>query len=164
MALPTLTGLFRLIEPPELRFSGNGNAVLKIRLAANASRKNEAGEWETTDQIFLNGVVFSRFAEALAEANLSKGQEVFVSGRLKTSQWETKEGEKRSAPEFIIDQLAPTIRPPRQQNSQQGQGQQQGYGNQGGGFGGNRQSGPPADDPWAQQGGGFAPSSSNPPF
>ncbi|TMZ68686.1 single-stranded DNA-binding protein [Klebsiella pneumoniae] len=147
MSLPTITGAFRLIDTPELRFAGSGTPILKVRLAANSRRKNQqTGEWEDADVLFINGTLFGPRAEAVGEANLPKGQEVLVTGRLKTNQWETKEGEKRSATEVLIDTVAPTIRPPRQQAS---------YGQQGG-------RGAPADDPWANQ--GFTPANEPAPF
>lgn len=150
MALPSLSGAFRLIDAPELTFANSGTPILKVRLAANSSRKNQqTGEWEDADQVFLNGVVFGPRAEAGAEANLSKGQEVLVTGRLKTSQWENAEGEKRSAPELIIDSFGPTVRPSRREG---GNGHQQrgGYGQQSGGFSSGQQQG---DNPWDNSGG-----------
>ncbi|MEE2040122.1 single-stranded DNA-binding protein [Nocardiopsis sp. CT-R113] len=166
MTLPAINGAFRLIDAPELTFANSGTPILKVRLAANSRRLNkDTNEWEDADKVFLNGVMFGDRAEAIAEANLSKGQEVYVAGRLKTSEWETKEGEKRSAPELLIDTVAPTIRPPRRDGNQQGGQQGGGYGRNGGRQTGQRTQ---ADDPWGggQQGGGFGggPANGEPPF
>lgn len=165
MALPTISGAFRLIDTPELTFAKSGTPILKVRLAANSFRKNQqTGEWEDADQVFLNGTVFGPRAEAGAEANLSKGQEVLVTGRLKTAQWENAEGEKRSAPELLIDSMGPTIRPPRREGGNGQPRQGGGYGNQGGGFGGQQgNQGAPAQDPWAT-GGGFGGGNEPAPF
>lgn len=111
MSLPTLNGVARLIDAPELRFAaGSGKAVVKVRLAFNARRKDTAsGEWVDGDSFFIDGKAFERAAENIAET-LDKGMEVVVSGRLRTEKWETKEGEKRSAPALLIDSIGPSLR------------------------------------------------------
>lgn len=167
MALPVVTHLFRLCDDPELRFAASGGAVARLRLAANANRKNENGEWEKSDELFVNATAFGAQAEAISEAGLTKGQEVIVSGRLRTNAWEDQEGNKRSVIEMRLDSIGPTIRPQRRGDgappnpgahpsvarAQQGIG----YGQQGG-------TGAPQDDPWAGGGGGFGGSGDQPPF
>lgn len=144
MALPTLTGTGRITHDPELRFASNGTAVCKIPLAFNARRKNQAGEWEDGDTLYINGTLFGDRAETAAE-HLARGVEVIVTGRLKTRQWEAQDGQKRSATELLIDSIAPTLRAAAKKAA--------------------RATGPqPADaDPWAtpNTGGGF---SDEPPF
>lgn len=111
MSLPTLNGTARLIDAPELRFAaGSGKAVVKVRLAFNARKKDPAsGEWVDGDSFFIDGKAFDKAAENIAET-LDKGMEVVVSGRLRTEKWETKEGEKRSAPALLIDSIGPSLR------------------------------------------------------
>lgn len=110
MALPTLTGTGRLTSDPELRFSANGVAVCKVDLAFNDRRKNQqTGEWEDSGVLFVRGTAFKQLAENICES-LAKGVEVAVTGRLKTEQWETREGEKRSATELLIDSIGPSLR------------------------------------------------------
>lgn len=110
MALPILSGTARLTADPELRFGPSGTAVAKLNLAFNSRRKNQqTGEWEDGDVLFVGGTLFADQAEAAAE-HLLRGAEVAVSGRLKTRQWETKEGEKRSTVELLIDSIGPTVR------------------------------------------------------
>lgn len=111
MTLPTLNGTARLIEDPELRFgAGSGKAVVKVRLAFNSRKKNQnTGEWEDSDSFFVDGKAFEQFAENIAET-LHRGMEVTVSGRLRTEKWETKEGEKRSAPSLLLDSIGPSLR------------------------------------------------------
>lgn len=110
MSLPTLNGTARLIDAPELRFSPGGKAVVRVRLAFNARRKDQqSGEWVDGDSFFIDGKAFERAAENIAES-LDKGMEVVVSGRLKTEKWETKDGEKRSAPALLIDSIGPSLR------------------------------------------------------
>lgn len=117
MALPTVTHTYRLATDPEMKFSANGTAVMRLRLAANANRKTENGQWEKTDELFINATAFGDQAEAIANANLSVGQEVIVSGRLRTNSWENDQGEKRSVVELRLDSIGPKISAPRQQQS-----------------------------------------------
>lgn len=164
MALPTVTHTYRLAAEPEMKFSASGTAVIRIRLAANANRKNDAGQWEKTDELFINATAFGDQAQAIAEANLAVGQEVIVTGRLRTNSWENDQGEKRSAIELRLDSIGPKITPPRQQ-------QGGGYGQQAGGYAANGSYGQPrqdqpapqqGDDPWGQ--GGQQATTSEPPF
>jgi len=80
---------------PDLRFGQGGadSAVLKLRLATTESyfdkRANERKE--RTD--WHNVVLFGKRAEALQKI-LSKGSTIFVEGRLATSSYENKEGQK----------------------------------------------------------------------
>lgn len=116
MSLPTVTHTYRLAAEPETRFSANGSPVTRLRLAANANRKNDAGEWEKTDELFINATAFGDQAQAIADANLSVGQEVIVTGRLRTNSWE-QDGQKRSVIEMRLDAIGPKITAPRQQQS-----------------------------------------------
>ncbi|WP_055694667.1 single-stranded DNA-binding protein [Streptomyces prasinopilosus] len=109
MSLPTLNGTARLIDAPELRFSAQGTAVVKVRLAFNSRKKDDAGQWVDADSFFIDGKVFGQYAQNLADS-LEKGMEVVVSGRLRTEKWETREGEKRSAPSLLVDSIGPSLR------------------------------------------------------
>lgn len=110
MSLPTLSGTARLIDAPELRFSPQGTAVIKVRLAFNSRKKDpNTGEWVDGDSFFIDGKAFGQAAQNIADS-LDKGMEVLVSGRLKTERWETREGEKRSAPALLIDAIGPSLR------------------------------------------------------
>jgi single-strand DNA-binding protein len=122
MSLPTMNGTARLIEAPELRFSAQGKAVVKVRLAFNARRKDQqTGEWIDGDSFFIDGKAFDKAAENIAET-LDKGMEVVVSGRLKTDKWETREGEKRSAAALLIDSIGPSLRSATAKVSKSGSG------------------------------------------
>ncbi|GAA3154170.1 single-stranded DNA-binding protein [Streptomyces rectiviolaceus] len=111
MSLPTMTGTARLIDNPELRFAaGSGKAVVKVRLAFNARKKDPtSGDWVDGDSFFIDGTAFEQAAENIA-SSLEKGMEVIVSGRLRTERWETKQQEKRSAPALLIDSIGPSLR------------------------------------------------------
>ena len=149
MALPSITVTARLVDTPEIRFSQSGTAIAKLRLVSNSRRLNkDTNTWEDGDTWWGRGTAFARTAEAIAEANLQKGDLVTVRGDVKTDQWEDKDsGAKRSADEVIVREIGRALTPPRQQ--------------QGGGFGGAPsapQGGyspaqrPQQGDPWGQGG------------
>ena len=119
MALPSITVTARLVDEPEIRFSQSGTAIAKLRLVSNSRRLNkDTNAWEDGDTWWGRGTAFARTAEAIAEANLQKGDLVTVRGDMKTDQWEDKEsGAKRSADEVIIREIGRALTPPRQQQS-----------------------------------------------
>jgi single-strand DNA-binding protein len=84
---------------PELRMTQSGQSVLKLRLATNENyldrnkQRQERVEWH---QITLWG----KRAEALARI-LSKGDRLFVEGRIQTSSYDDRDGNKRYRTEIV---------------------------------------------------------------
>lgn len=150
MSLPIMTGIGRCTADVELRFASNGTAVCSANLAFNSRRKNNTtGEWEDGDVFFVRATAFRELAEHMAES-LTRGCEVVVSGRLKTDQWEDKNGDRRSAVSLLVDGIGPNL---RYATADVKKAERSG----GGAFGG---SSAPADDPWGSAppagSGGFA--------
>ena len=93
-----------LTRDPEVRQSGSGMAILKMGVAVNDRRKNgQTGEWEEVPN-FFDVVVFGTRGESLSRF-LSKGSKVAIEGKLRWSQWETPDGDKRSKVEIVADDL-----------------------------------------------------------
>ncbi len=93
-----------LTRDPELRATPSGMSVLKMGIAVNDRRKNpQSGEWEEIAN-FFDVTVFGQRGESLSRF-LSKGSKIAVEGKLRWSQWETKEGDKRSKVEIIADDI-----------------------------------------------------------
>jgi single-strand DNA-binding protein len=90
-----------LTRDPEVRVMSNGKPVCNFGLALNRSYKNAEGnrKEETT---FVDVECFGPRAEAVGRF-FTKGRAIFVEGRLKLDQWESKEGEKRSALRVVLD-------------------------------------------------------------
>lgn len=107
MALPIVTGEYRLMEDPTLRFSPGGQAVCNMRLVAD-SKKKQGDDWVDDKVFFIKATAFGRLGENCAES-LTKGTLVEVSGRIQTEQWE-KDGEKKSAPAIIVDRIGPSLK------------------------------------------------------
>lgn len=93
-----------LTRDPELRSTGGGTSVLRLGVAVNDRRKNQqTGEWEDYPN-FIDVAVFGARGEALSRF-LSKGSKVAIEGKLRWRQWETPQGDKRSAIEVIADEV-----------------------------------------------------------
>ena len=97
----TLVG--NLVDDPELRFTPNGQAVAKFRIASTPRFMDKAtNEWKDGESLFLTCNVWRQAAENCAES-LTRGMRVIVQGRLKQRSYETKEGEKRTVFEVEVD-------------------------------------------------------------
>lgn len=95
MALPTVSGEFRLVADPELKFTQSGKGVVNVRLAGSTGRKDQqTGEWVQTDQVFLNASVWDKDGEALIESGASKGDRVLASGALATREYDKSDGSR----------------------------------------------------------------------
>jgi single-strand DNA-binding protein len=87
---------------PELKVTQGGQAVLKLRMATTESyldrnnTRQERTEWHRV-------TLWGKRAEALAKF-LTKGERVFVEGRISTSSYE-KDGEKRYSTEVVATNI-----------------------------------------------------------
>ena len=93
-----------LTRDPELRATAGGTQMLAFGVAVNDRRKNpQTGEWEDVPN-FVDCIVFGQRAEAVSRF-ISKGSKVAIEGKLRYSSWETKEGQRRSKLEVIVDEI-----------------------------------------------------------
>ena len=90
-----------LTRDPDVRMMTNGRPVCNFGLALNRSYKDAEGnrKEETT---FVDVESYGPRAEAVGRF-FTKGRAIFIEGRLKLDQWESKEGEKRSALKVVLD-------------------------------------------------------------
>ena len=93
-----------LTRDPELRATAGGTQILAFGVAVNDRRKNpQTGAWEDVPN-FVDCIVFGQRAEAVSRF-ISKGSKVAIEGKLHFSSWETKEGDRRSKLEVIVDEI-----------------------------------------------------------
>jgi len=90
-----------LTRDPEVRMMTSGRPVCNFGLAMNRSYKDSEGN-RKEEVTFVDIECFGPRAEAVARF-FTKGRPIFVEGRLKLDQWESKEGEKRSALRVVLD-------------------------------------------------------------
>jgi single-strand DNA-binding protein len=102
--LNNVTLIGRLVADPELRYTQKGAPVCDFRIASSQRYKNrESGEWQE-ETLFINVVAWRRQAET-ANDFLKKGSAVLIEGKLRSRQWETTNGEKRSAIEVVARRI-----------------------------------------------------------
>jgi len=89
-----LTG--RLTRDPESRATGDGLDVCAMRLAVDGPRNAKT--------VFIDIAAFGQLAQTCSEY-LDKGRHVAVTGRLDYSEWEAKDGGRRSKHEIIANQV-----------------------------------------------------------
>lgn len=103
-----------LTRDPELRATAGGTQMLAFGVAVNDRRRNQqTGEWEDFPN-FVDCIVFGSRAEAVSRF-ITKGSKVAIEGKLRYSAWETKEGQRRSKLEVIVDEIDFMSRPQGQQ-------------------------------------------------
>jgi len=105
-----ITVVGNLVDDPELRFTPSGAAVANFRMASTPRTfDRQTSEWKDGDTLWLGCSVWRQAAENVAES-LQKGMRVIVQGRLKSRQYETREGEKRTVFEIDVDEVGPSLR------------------------------------------------------
>ncbi len=93
----------RLGQEPEMRYTPSGRPLTKLQVAVNRSWKSSDGEKKTETEWF-NIVAWGKLAE-ICNQYLSKGQQVYIEGRLHTRQWQDDEGNNHSSVEVIAQEL-----------------------------------------------------------
>ncbi len=84
---------------PEMRFTANGRAMARFNVACNRTWTTPDGERREETE-WVRVVCWERLAE-LAGQYLSKGRQVYVEGRLRTNEWEDRDGNRRWTTEVI---------------------------------------------------------------
>ena len=93
----------RLGKDPEIRYTPDGAPVANFSLATSdfwtdkGGTRQERTEWH-------NIVAWNKLAE-LAKRYLTKGRQVYVEGRLRTREWDDRDGNKRRTTEIVINQM-----------------------------------------------------------
>lgn len=84
----------RLTQDPELRYIPSGSAVSDLRVATSRSWNGKDGE-RREETLYIDVTVWGRQAENCCQF-LKKGRQIHVEGYLKSENWETQTGEKRT--------------------------------------------------------------------
>ncbi len=80
---------------PELRYTPQGTAVCSFSLATNEKRKDRAGEFQSITTWF-RVTLWGKQAEN-ANKFLTKGNPVYIEGRLRTEEWTDRDGKARTS-------------------------------------------------------------------
>lgn len=88
---------------PEMRYTPSGRPVTTFSVATSRSWNTADGERRSETEWF-NVVAWGSLAE-ICKQYLSKGQQVYVEGRLQTRRWEDEEGNKRTTTEIVAREM-----------------------------------------------------------
>ncbi|OGO21757.1 MAG: single-stranded DNA-binding protein [Chloroflexi bacterium RBG_16_51_9] len=91
-------------KDPEMRFTPNGNPVTSFSVATSQRYTTSAGEQREETEWFTV-VAWNKLAEQCNQY-LSKGQLVYVEGRLHSRTWDGQDGQKH----FVNEIVAATVR------------------------------------------------------
>ncbi len=92
-----------LTRDPEVRTTANGTSVCSLGVATNRTWTDPAGT-KQEDVEFHNIVVWGKLADICGQY-LGKGRKVYIEGRLKTREWQGKDGVKRQKTEIIAENM-----------------------------------------------------------
>ena len=119
MSLPTISGQFRAVSDPELKFAQSGKAMCNVVVPDQKRKKDDAGQWQDASATtWFRATLFGEQAEAFAE-NAHKGDEVILTGRLITREWTNQAGEVKSSLEVDYASAAVVPRAPQAQRAPQ---------------------------------------------
>ena len=90
-------------KDPELSYLPSGQSVAKFTLATNYSRKDKNGELKEETE-WHNIVAWGKLGEICTQY-LAKGRQAYVEGRLRTRNWEDREGKTRTTTEIVADNV-----------------------------------------------------------
>jgi single-strand DNA-binding protein len=93
----------RLGREPEMRYTPSGRPVTNFSVAASRSWVTSEGDRRVETEWF-NVVAWGNLAE-ICKQYLSKGQQVYIEGRLQTRHWDDPEGNKHVSTEIVANEM-----------------------------------------------------------
>ena len=88
---------------PEMRYTPTGKPVTTFSLATNRTWQSSDGERHQETEWF-NIVAWGGLAE-VCKQHLSRGQQVYIEGRLQSRQWEGEGGETHHTIEVVAEEM-----------------------------------------------------------
>jgi len=88
---------------PEMRYTPSGRPVTTYTVATTRSWNTSDGERHNETEWF-NVVTWGNLAE-ICKQYLTKGQQVYIEGRLQSRKWEDNEGAKHSSVEIVANEM-----------------------------------------------------------
>ena len=93
----------RVGREPEMRYTPSGRPVTTYSVQTSRSWNTSNGERHTETEWF-NVVAWGTLAE-ICKQYLTKGQQVYIEGRLQTRQWEDNEGNRHNSTEIVANEM-----------------------------------------------------------
>lgn len=94
----SVTLIGNLGRDAELRYTPGGAAVATLNMATTETWNDKSGQKQEKTE-WHRIVLWGKTAEALSEY-LTKGKQIYVTGKLQTRQWDDKDGNKRYTTEI----------------------------------------------------------------
>lgn len=88
---------------PEMRYTPSGRPVTTFSVATSRTWNTAEGEKRVETEWF-NIVAWSSLAE-ICKQYLTKGQQVYIEGRLQTRHWDDTEGNKHTSVEVVASEM-----------------------------------------------------------
>ncbi|OGO11020.1 MAG: single-stranded DNA-binding protein [Chloroflexi bacterium RBG_16_47_49] len=88
---------------PEMRYTPSGKPVTTFSVATSRSWSTSEGEKREETEWF-NVVAWTSLAE-ICKQYLTKGQQVYIEGRLQTRHWDDQEGNKHTSVEIVANEM-----------------------------------------------------------
>ncbi|MFZ2095444.1 MAG: single-stranded DNA-binding protein [Anaerolineales bacterium] len=88
---------------PEMRYTPSGRPVTTFSVATSRSWNTSEGEKHVETEWF-NVVAWSNLAE-ICKQYLTKGQQVYIEGRLQTRHWDDQDGNKHTSVEIVANEM-----------------------------------------------------------
>ena len=102
-----LTVVGNIVNDPKRRSVGD-QEVLKFRVASNSRRRVADGTWEPGNSLFVTVNCWGRLVSGVG-ASLGNGSPVIVSGHVHTSEYEDRDGIRRSTLEMRATAVGPDL-------------------------------------------------------
>ncbi len=93
----------RLGRDPEMRYTPSGKPVTTFNVATSRTWNTSEGERRVETEWF-NIVAWGNLAE-ICKQYLTKGQQVYVEGRLQSRTWDDSEGNKHTSVEIVANEM-----------------------------------------------------------
>lgn len=90
-------------KDPDIRYLDSGVAIARFPLATSETYKNREGEKITTTE--WHNIVLWRGLAEVAEKYVKKGSQLFIEGRIRTSSYDAKDGNKKYVTEIVADTM-----------------------------------------------------------
>ncbi|MFV0493894.1 single-stranded DNA-binding protein [Mycobacterium sp.] len=102
-----LTIVGHVVNQPVRRRVGN-EEVINFRVASNSRRRTEDGGWESGNSLFITVNCWGRLVTGVGAA-LGKGAPVIAVGHVYTSEYEDRDGNRRSSTEMRATSVGPDL-------------------------------------------------------
>jgi single-strand DNA-binding protein len=102
-----VTVVGNIVNDPKRRTVG-AQEVMKFRVASNSRRRGAEGKWEPGNSLFVTVNCWGRLVSGVG-ASLGKGSAVIVVGHIYTSEYEDRDGNRRSSTEMRATAVGPDL-------------------------------------------------------